>query len=120
MLTCRCKRLDDRAKLPVKAHPGDVCFDLASCEDYTIEPGRTAVVQTGLAIEPPPGYAAQIHGRSSQSRAGIRVSTGVIDSGFRGPIGVVITNHSPHLYQVTAGMRIAQLEFVFFPPVVMV
>ena len=58
------KRLHPQAVLPAYAHPGDAGMDLCACEAARIEPGRRALVKTGLAMELPPGHEAQVRPRS--------------------------------------------------------
>lgn len=87
------KRLSDDAILPTKAHPTDSGYDLYANEDVIIEPGDTAVVKTGIAIELPPGYEAQIRPRSGvTAKTKLRVQLGTIDNGYRGEIGIIVDN----------------------------
>jgi dUTP pyrophosphatase len=86
---------------------------LAACETVTLEPGARAVVPTGLAFEIPPGYAGFVQPRSGlAARHGIGVvnSPGLIDSGYRGEVQVVLLNtDAEESFTVEPGMRIAQL-----------
>lgn len=87
------KRLSDSAVIPTKAHASDSGFDLVASEDVIIEPGETAVVPTGIAIELPPGYEAQVRPRSGvTAKTKLRVQLGTIDNGFTGGIGVIVDN----------------------------
>ena len=87
------KRLSDDAILPTKAHPTDSGYDLYANEDVIIEPGDTAVVKTGIAVELPSGYEAQIRPRSGvTAKTKLRVQLGTIDNGFRGELGVIVDN----------------------------
>jgi dUTP pyrophosphatase len=107
------RRLRDDAVLPSRAYDGDAGFDLAACEDLTLAPGQRAVVGTGIAVEIPSGYAGFVQPRSGlASRHGIGVvnSPGLIDSGYRGEIRVVLLNtDARETFTVERGMRIAQL-----------
>jgi dUTP pyrophosphatase len=107
------KRLREDAELPAQAYPGDAGLDLVACEGVVLEPGQRAVVPTGIAIEIPEGYAGFVQPRSGlASRHGIGVvnSPGLIDSGYRGEIKVVLLNTDPtERFAVEPGMRIAQL-----------
>jgi dUTP pyrophosphatase len=107
------RRLRPDAVLPVQAYGGDAGFDLAACESVTLLPGARAVVGTGLAVEIPEGYAGFVQPRSGlAARHGIGVvnSPGLIDSGYRGEISVVLLNtDAEHAFDVEPGMRIAQL-----------
>jgi len=107
------RRLRDDAVLPSRAYDGDAGLDLAACEEAVLEPGGRAVVGTGLALEIPAGYAGFVQPRSGlAARHGISVvnAPGLIDSGYRGEIRVVLLNTDAHdTFVVTPGMRIAQL-----------
>jgi dUTP pyrophosphatase len=107
------RRLRDDAVLPSRAYDEDAGLDLAACEGAVLEPGERAVVGTGLALEIPAGYAGFVQPRSGlAARHGISVvnAPGLIDSGYRGEIRVVLLNTDAHdSFVVTPGMRIAQL-----------
>jgi len=99
--------------LPRQAYEGDAGLDLAACEGIELGPGERAVVPTGIAEEIPSGFAGFVQPRSGlAARSGIAVvnSPGLIDSGYRGEIRVVLLNTDARDgFTVTAGMRIAQL-----------
>src|SRR5690625_2829411 len=87
------KRLNDGAILPTKAHPSDSGFDLCASEDVIIEPGETVIVPTGIAVELPKGYEAQVRPRSGvTAKTKLRVQLGTIDNGYTGEIGVIVDN----------------------------
>src|SRR5690625_3608358 len=87
------KRLTDDAIIPTKAHPSDSGYDLYAAEDVIIEPGDTAIVKTGIAVELPPGYEAQVRPRSGvTAKTKLRVQLGTIDNGYKGEIGVIVDN----------------------------
>lgn len=113
MIELPVRRLRDDAVLPSRAYEGDAGLDLAACEEAVLEPGGRAVVGTGLALEIPAGYAGFVQPRSGlAARHGISVvnAPGLIDSGYRGEIRVVLLNTDAHdSFVVTPGMRIAQL-----------
>lgn len=116
MIELPVRRLHDAAVLPSRAYDGDAGLDLAACEEAVLEPGERAVVGTGLALEIPAGYAGFVQPRSGlAARHGISVvnAPGLIDSGYRGEIRVVLLNTDAHdSFAVTPGMRIAQLVIV--------
>ena len=116
MIDVSIRRLRPDAHLPEQAYEGDAGMDLAACEAVTIEPGERAVVPTGLAIEIPDGYAGFVQPRSGLAvRHGIGIvnSPGLIDSGYRGEIRVVLINTDrEERFTVEPGMRIAQLVIV--------
>jgi dUTP diphosphatase len=107
------RRLRPDAHVPHQAYEGDAGLDLAACEQVVLAPGQRAVVPTGIAVEIPDGYAGFVQPRSGlAARNGIGVvnSPGLIDSGYRGEIKVVLINTDREApFVVDAGMRIAQL-----------
>ena len=102
-----------RAACRAQAYDGDAGLDLAACEETRLEPGERAVVPTGIAVEIPEGYAGFVQPRSglaARHGLGIVNSPGLIDSGYRGEICVVLLNtDARESFTVEAGMRIAQL-----------
>jgi dUTP pyrophosphatase len=106
------RRLRPDAELPRQAYEGDAGLDLVACESTVLEPGERAIVPTGVAVEIPEGYAGFVQPRSGlAARHGIGIvnSPGLIDSGYRGEIRVVLLNTGREPFSVEAGMRIAQL-----------
>ena len=111
-LKLRVRRLNPNAIIPAYAHPGDAGLDLHACEDVTLDPGVACLVSTGVAIELPEATEAQVRPRSGLAlKYSVTVlnTPGTIDEGYRGEIGVVLINHGTATFQVTRGMRIAQL-----------
>jgi dUTP diphosphatase len=115
-------RLRDEARMPERAYPGDAGLDLSSCEAVRLGPGERAVVATGLAVAIPDGYAGFVQPRSGlAARDGISVvnSPGLIDSGYRGEIQVVLLNTDrERTFTAQAGERIAQLVVLPVPELV--
>lgn len=112
MIDVAFRRLRPDAHVPRQAYEGDAGLDLAACDAIHLEPGERAVVPTGLAVEIPDGYAGFVQPRSGlAARHGIGIvnSPGLIDSGYRGEIRVVLLNTSRDAFSVEPGMRIAQL-----------
>ena len=113
MIDVAIRRLRPDAVVPAQAYPGDAGFDLAACDRMTLAPGERAVVSTGLAIEIPEGHAGFVQPRSGlAARHGIGVlnSPGLIDSGYRGELQVVLLNtDAQDSFEIEPGMRIAQL-----------
>lgn len=107
------RRLRDDAVLPARAYAGDAGLDLAACERHELGPGERAIVGTGLAVAIPEGYAGFVQPRSGlAARHGITVvnAPGLVDSGYRGEIRVVLLNtDAAEPFVVEPGMRIAQL-----------
>jgi dUTP diphosphatase len=115
------RRLRDGAVLPERAYDGDAGLDLAACERVELGPGERATVGTGIAVAVPHGYAGFVQPRSGlASRHGITIvnSPGLVDSGYRGELKVVLHNTDPReAFLVEPGMRIAQLVVVPVPGV---
>jgi dUTP pyrophosphatase len=115
-MTLRVQRLDPRAILPTRAHPGDAGLDLYAVEPAVLDPGRRASVSTGIAVEIPPGQAGLVLPRSGlAARHGISVvnAPGLIDAGYRGEVRVLLLNTDPSAsFALAAGDRIAQLVLV--------
>lgn len=87
------KRLTEDATIPTKAHADDSGYDLVASEDVIVEPGATAVVPTGIAVQLPKGYEATVRPRSGvTSKTKLRVQLGTIDNGYGGEIGVIVDN----------------------------
>ena len=108
----RVKRLTPSATLPRRAHPGDAGLDLCAAVDLDIPPGATRLVGTGLSLELPPGTEAQVRPRSGlalKHSVTVLNAPGTIDEGYRGEVSVILINHGPAVFEVTRGMRVAQL-----------
>ena len=111
----RVKLLEQSAKLPVVAHPGeDLGYDLFALEAATLAPRATVKVRTGIAVEArhpatdvPLGLL--VRDRSSMAARGIATTAGVIDAGYRGEILVLMTNLGEIAIELKAGEKIAQM-----------
>lgn len=113
MEAIRVKKLHKKAILPTYGSAEAAGADLYACleETITIQPGETAWIPTGLALEVPKGCAGLIYARSSMgAKRGLAPANkvGVIDSDYRGEIRVVLLNHSKQEQKVEHGERIAQ------------
>jgi dUTP pyrophosphatase len=104
-------QLKPGAKLPERAHPTDAGADLFAYENLEIYPNEQKLVDTGIAIKIPQGYGGFVYNRSSQGKKGITIphSVGVIDSGYRDTIKVLLKNIGDDPYKIAPGDRIAQL-----------
>ena len=115
-MVIKYRKLTLNAIEPYKAHEGDAGFDLFSRESYQLHCSERALIHTGIAIAIPDGWAGFIQPKSGLAiRRGITVlnSPGLIDSGFRGEIGVVLYNTDRwHSYNIEEGDKIAQLVII--------
>ena len=105
-------RLDRELPLPAYARPGDAGLDLRASESVKLEPGERRLVPTGLAIAIPEGHAGLVLPRSGLAmQKGVTVlnAPGLIDSGYRGELKVLLINHGPAVVAIERGERIAQL-----------
>jgi len=113
MIKIEIKLLDEGISLPRYQHEGDAGLDLPSRVDYVLEPGERAMIPTGIAVAIPRGYAGFVLPRSGlASRHGIALvnSPGLIDSGYRGEVAIVMINTDRHKsFEIKRGDRIAQL-----------
>lgn len=109
----KVKRLTDTAKLPVKNHATDAGFDIFADEDITVRTQST--IKTGIALEIPTGYYAEIVGRSGlTSKTSFRVNKGVIDSDYRGEIMIMAETYKT-AYKIKQGDKIAQMILYKLP-----
>ncbi len=105
-------RSDPAVVLPGYAREGDAGLDLAAAATVTLESGGRELVPTGLHLAIPDGYAGLVMPRSGLAlRSGVTVlnAPGLIDSGYRGEIGVLLVNHGARPVVIQRGERIAQL-----------
>jgi len=113
-------RLDPELEIPMRSHIGDAAIDLHSRIDVTLEPGQRAAVPTGIAVAIPEGFAGLVLPRSGHAlRDGIGVvnGPGLIDSGYRGEVAVLLINHGTETVDFARGDRVAQLAVVPIPEV---
>ncbi len=106
--------------LPVKAHPDDAAYDLRSRSDLELAPGKSTLVPTGVFLELPVGYEAQVRPRSGlalKHNLSLTNSPGTIDAGYRGEVGVIMFNPNPEPFAVRRGDRIAQMVISALPTV---
>ena len=112
MITLAVKRLDPSVPLPVYAHEGDAGLDLHAAHDLTLEPGARGVVGTGLAVAIPTGYAGLVLPRSGLALTqGLTIlnTPGLVDSGYRGEVKILLVNHDAKSVTLRRGQRVAQL-----------
>jgi dUTP pyrophosphatase len=121
MIELPIRRLRDDAVVPSRAYSGDAGLDLTACERVELGAGERAIVGTGLAVAIPDGYAGFVQPRSGlAAKHGITIvnTPGLVDSGYRGELKIILMNTDPHeAFVVEPGMRIAQLVVLEVPGV---
>ncbi|NBS80144.1 MAG: dUTP diphosphatase [Betaproteobacteria bacterium] len=107
-------RVDDSDYLPKRANARDAGADLRSTQSLDIYPGETKLIDTGVAVKIPEGFAGFVFNRSGQGKKQIILlnGVGVIDSDYRGNIKVALKNISDDKYEINIGDRIAQLVII--------
>ena len=116
----KVQKLSNNAALPKRSTGGATGYDLCASQDCTIPTKGKGLVKTGLAISFPAGLYARIAPRSGLVlKKFIDVGAGVVDSDYRGEVGVILFNHGDQDFEVKMGDRIAQLilEKIDTPPV---
>jgi len=103
------RKIIPEAKVPFYNHQGDAGLDLFSCMRVVINPGETVPVPTGIQMAIPAGYVGLIWDKSGIALRGIHRLAGVVDSGYRGEVKVVLTNLGREPFIVDPGMKIAQM-----------
>jgi dUTP diphosphatase len=103
-------KISDNAKLPEYAHQGDAGMDLFSCEETILKKRERKIIKTGVKMAIPTGYVGLIWDKSGlAAKKGIHIMAGVIDSSYRGEIGVVMKNLGDEDFEITKHMKIAQM-----------
>ncbi len=109
-LVVKIQRLSPDVPLPTYSYPGDAGMDLCSRVEEYIYPGERKLIPTGIRLAIPPGYVGIIKDRSGVSwRKGLHTMAGVVDSGYRGEVKVLIFNTGKEGVRIEKGDRIAQL-----------
>lgn len=114
------RRLDPEALPPRSAREGDAGYDLGTRIDFVLQPGERTALPTGVALEIPSGHAGLVLPRSGHARRfGLSLvnGPGLIDSGYRGEVEVLLINHGSEPVVFHKGDRIAQLVIVAVPTV---
>ena len=105
-------KLREGAHIPCRAHDDDAGFDLYASEDVSLKAHGFASVPTAISVELPAGTEGQVRPRSGlAAKYGVTVlnAPGTIDAGYRGEVKVILINHGETDFEISAGMRIAQL-----------
>jgi dUTP pyrophosphatase len=110
----KIKLLNDKAQLPKYAHgpQEDAGMDLCSTEHFYLLPGETKLVGTGLSLELPPGFEAQVRSRSglaAKNSVFVLNSPGTVDPSYRGEVKVILHNAGKDAMEFSVGSRVAQM-----------
>ena len=106
----KIKKINSEARVPEYAHKNDAGMDLFSVERIVLLPGEMKICKTGIAMKIPDGFVGLIWDKSGiASRFSIKTMGGVIDSGYRGEVGVILKNLSDEKYEINKGDKIAQM-----------
>lgn len=106
----KINKINQDAKIPEYAHDDDAGMDLFCLENKKLSTGQFYGFKTGIAMEIPDGYYGHICDKSGlAAKFGVTVLAGIVDSGYRGEIVVVLYNTSKKLYKFQTGDKIAQL-----------
>ena len=109
-MTLKIKKLSATAILPKYAHPHDAGMDLYASETVVILPQERTLIPTGIALSIPIGYVGLIWDKSGiATKHGLKTMAGVIDSGYRGEVKILLHNLSQQSYTIEAGTKIAQM-----------
>ncbi|MFH2019986.1 MAG: dUTP diphosphatase [archaeon] len=110
MVDVSISKMDQGLTTPSYAHPGDAGLDFRSSVDMVIKPGETAAVPTGIKMAVPLGYVALVWDKSGYAaKNSIKTMAGVIDSGYRGEVKIVMKNLGTEDFEIKKDMKIAQI-----------
>ncbi len=110
LMKVKIKKIVSDARIPRYAHSGDAGMDFYSVEDFVLQPGERRVCKTGIAIQIPNGFVGLIWDKSGiAAKSGIKTMGGVIDSSYRGEVGIILKNLSDEKYEVKKGEKVAQM-----------
>ena len=102
--------MSENAALPRYAKPGDAGMDFYSNEELTILPNERKLVSTGISMAIPEGYVGLIWDKSGiATKHGIKTMAGVIDSGYRGEVKILVHNLSDQVHKIEKNTKVAQM-----------
>eukprot|EP01105_Mastigella_eilhardi_P025205 TRINITY_DN6788_c0_g1_i1.p2 TRINITY_DN6788_c0_g1~~TRINITY_DN6788_c0_g1_i1.p2 ORF type:complete len:169 (-),score=22.84 TRINITY_DN6788_c0_g1_i1:32-475(-) len=118
----RVTLLSEHARAPCRATEGSCGYDLFAAHETVLPARGHGLVPTDIAVAIPQGHYGRIASRSSLAMQGLDVGAGVVDSDYRGPLGIVMFNHTDRDFTVQRGRKVAQmlLETIITPPVAVV
>ena len=105
----KIKKIHKDAKLPHYGHKGDAGLDIFSTIDCVLQKREVKAIPTGIKVAIPEGYVGLIWDKSGVSLEGVHRLAGVVDSGYRGEVKIVMANLSDEPFSIEKGMKIAQL-----------
>ena len=106
----KVKKLHADAKIPEYAHPGDAGMDIYCDQNFTLVPSEKIIISTGISMEIPEGHVGLIWDKSGMAaKHTLHVLAGVIDSGYRGEIKIVMINLGKEEYKIEKHDKIAQM-----------
>ena len=105
----KVKKVQMDAKLPRYGHAGDAGLDIFSSVDFVLEKGQVEAIPAGIKVAIPDGYVGLIWDKSGVSLKGVHRFAGVVDSGYRGEVKVILINLSEGPFIIEKGMKIAQM-----------
>lgn len=105
-------KMTPEAILPTRVHKDDAGMDIYCLEDITLEPGQGKAIRSGIAMAINVGHVGMVADRSSMAKRGIKCAGGVIDSGYRGEVHVVLWNISSEIQKISKGERMAQMLII--------
>ena len=114
-ITIMVKKTHPEAKMPTRAYQDDAGVDLYAVEKVYIPSRDKKLVDSGLAFEIPSGWHMQIHTRSSYSKNNLRCHLGIVDTGYRNSVKVMVFNNGPEDYIIKEGEKFCQLVFLPVP-----
>src|SRR3954468_3970724 len=107
-VTFEFRKIHPYAVTPYKKNSTDAGYDLTSVEDVSLWPGVVTNVNLGIQISPPEGWYFTIEGRSSLAQRGVQPFSGIIDTGYTGPVSLLMLNHGASPVFIERGDRVAQ------------
>lgn len=102
-------KLSPTAKLPTRGHYNDAGLDVYADETVTLQPSEHRIIKTGIKIAVPDGYVALVWDKGGLAKDGLHTLAGVIDSGYRGEVGINMINLTSKPYTIEQGQKFAQL-----------
>ena len=106
------KKINEEATIPTRAHTNDAGMDLYALENVLLNSNQSELIKTGISLSIPKGYFGKIEDRSSLGKKGLKTLGGVIDSGYRGEVKVIMRNLSNEKVIIEKKTKIAQLIII--------